>query len=115
MDEAFMVGSRVYGSPREDSDLDLVVPMAPDVAAKLYELAGLPLTGPLYFGKLNIIPATSDAQYEAWTDGLAVVLAEQEVKKQPVSMARARDIFRAFDAIHDNPSADSPAAEGGEF
>lgn len=99
-----MVGSRVYGTPREDSDFDLVVPMAPEVAAKLYELAGFDPNGPLYFGKLNIIPATSDAQYEAWVDGLAVAVAEQEATQKPLSRERAVEIFKAFRVINRTPS-----------
>lgn len=115
---AFMVGSRVYGAPREDSDLDLVVRMSPETAKALYEFAGQPETGPLHFGKLNIIPALDEDQFDAWIAGLVDVMHERETTGKPVPMERAREIFRSYDAIHGSPSgklaAERAAAQGAD-
>lgn len=108
---AFMVGSRVYGAPREDSDLDLVVRMTPDVAYELYKFAGQPMDGPLHFGKLNIIPALDQDQWEAWENGLLKVEMERNDTGKPVPMERAREIFRSFPAIHGSPSSPAPGLD----
>jgi len=109
----FLVGSHVYGTPRPDSDIDLVVRMEPEVAGRLYELAGQSPDGPLRFGKLNVIPALDDEQYRAWTRGLACVLALRSEGK-PVDCATARDIFRAEPAIHGTPSCTVPFTPDGD-
>lgn len=84
---AFATGSRVYGTPRPDSDLDLVVLVDSDDLARLRELADKTDTveqepddksypsDSLRFGKLNLICISSHAVFEAWrkaTDSLAL-------------------------------------------
>ena len=68
----FLTGSRVYGTPNEDSDIDLVVFGDP----KTFNLLKLMQDGIknvfnncLRFGKLNIIYCTDPTDYSVWWDG----------------------------------------------
>lgn len=76
MSESFLTGSRVYGSPREDSDYDLVVLIDKDDANRLAtgsddgigELAakyGQEVTN-LQFGKLNLILVYTQEEFDFW-------------------------------------------------
>lgn len=111
---AFLVGSHVYGAPRPDSDVDLVVRLAPETAAFLYAIAGQSPDGPLRFGKLNIICALDDAQYEAWVHGLADIIVQRAATCKPIDCATARDMFRVYDAIHGTPSCTVPFTPDGD-
>lgn len=102
MTEAFLIGSRVYGTPREDSDIDLVVRMDPETAAALCIASGVGVMAPLRFGPLNIIYAVTDEQYESWRLGLIDVLALKTRLGRPVTREEARDIFESYRAIHAN-------------
>lgn len=98
--KAFLIGSHVYGEPRPDSDIDLVIRIDPKEAFKLGDLGGWsggPLT-PIRFGKLNIIYAISDEQYECWVKGLADILA----LGRKVTREEAKEIFESYRAIHNN-------------
>ena len=108
----FLVGSHVYGTPRPDSDIDLVIRMTPEVATRLYELAGQSPDGPLRFGALNLIPALDDEQYAAWVKGLEQVMLLRQAGS--VSCAVARDVFRTEPAIHGTPSCTVPFTPDGD-
>lgn len=78
--KAFATGSRVFGEPRQDSDLDLVIlvdaftlnllqGMAEvDENAEATGYAGA-VSACLRFGKLNIIATTEVSLYLAWKEG----------------------------------------------
>ncbi len=51
---AFITGSRAYGTPREDSDIDLVVACSTDEISTLWELCEHP-HAKCVFGKLNLV------------------------------------------------------------
>lgn len=88
--QAFLTGSRVYGTPREDSDIDLVVPVSPETAARIIELAGEEAQPQGYegtqssvrFGDLNLLLVCSDAMYEAWRAGTDKLKAEAPVTRE---------------------------------
>ena len=97
---AFITGSRAYGVPRDDSDLDLVIFASP---ATLGIIRGLsdkvemdltdepsnegPEAGSFRFGKLNLICVTWKKAFQIWRDGtdylksVSPVTREQAVKE----------------------------------
>lgn len=94
MNSAFLTGSRVYGRPRDDSDVDLVVLMTKDEMAALarhgsdikdYGTGSLSVR----FGILNIVAVSSPAEYEAWRDSKNALLA-----RRPVTRDDAVDVTR---------------------
>lgn len=67
-----LTGSRVYGIPRDDSDIDLVLLVDPDTSDVLWEEAqGGKVSVPksVRFGILNLILETSPAKFAAWKEG----------------------------------------------
>lgn len=76
MSEAFITGSRAYGDPRLDSDVDLVIRCSPDLEATLRYLSDFKdptersnPTRPIRFGRLNLITCTTDEQFAVWRLG----------------------------------------------
>jgi len=98
---AFITGSRVYGTPREDSDLDLVV-LCDDQAHELLHLHGADgaLYAPVRFANLNIIVLRDPAQFEAWrktTENLkarAPVTREEACEAIKLACAEALGVFQ---------------------
>lgn len=90
--KAFLTGSRVYGTPTEDSDIDLVIYCESSTKEKLIELSDSGKM-PCMFGKLNIIFATNESQYSAWKE------ACQECKE--LSPLPKETAFKIHDRIRD--------------
>lgn len=79
--KAFVTGSRAYGLPGIDSDIDLVVLISTANLDRLLALGGtrpavpgdedyIAAGGtPLRFGSLNLICCTDKAQYDVWSEG----------------------------------------------
>ena len=68
MTTCLLTGSRVYGSPRIDSDVDLVVLVDKETAKKLEDLSDGG-TYPVKFGTLNLILVTDERSFEVWKEG----------------------------------------------
>ena len=76
--EIIFTGSRVYGRPKKDSDLDIVI-LCNDEEARLLNLvcdkekqrtANYPEGSfNLYFGNLNIIVTTDEGTFNSWKEG----------------------------------------------
>lgn len=95
--EAFVTGSRKYGTPTSESDIDLVVffdqeheyDLLCDLAEErgnvtcIEEYEGLVLT-PLRFGKLNLICCIQRDEWQCWRDG-----TKQLVDQKPVTRDQA--------------------------
>ena len=88
-----LTGSRVYGTPTKESDIDLVVLMSWDAAAALREQAdevgeyeGADLC--LRFGKLNLLVTSQVQMYNAWVRGTAQLFA-----RRPVTRDEARAVM----------------------
>ncbi len=87
----FLTGSRVYGTPREDSDTDLVVYVSQADLAILRATAGVaapdlkskyPEKGAtLMFGKLNLICVEDAAKFEAWRSATEALKARKPVTR----------------------------------
>lgn len=90
---SFLTGSRVYGQPKGNSDIDMVVRLSRVEAAMLSRLADssinregenreygeggeLPDMMTMRFGGLNIICCLTAGAYKAWKDGTKQCLDE---------------------------------------
>lgn len=107
---SFATGSRVYGQPREDSDLDLVIRMTerefndfvncltPKQLDELIEQRnkyGLLENGQavLRFGQLNLIICLQDRAFEAWRS--ATRIAQNRVRRNgPLSREQSVELFK---------------------
>lgn len=80
--KAFITGSRAYGKPTEESDLDLVILCTVGTELQLRRFADqLDDSRAIRFGKLNIITCTDDKQYSLWkycTEYLLAAMKEGE-------------------------------------
>ena len=97
---ALLTGSRAYGTPREDSDVDLVIRVR-DAAtlAAIREAADpvMPNQGhsaragrsSFRFGDLNLIVCHTDAEYAVWAAGTAEL-----VDRAPVAREEAVAVFK---------------------
>lgn len=84
---AIVTGSRVYGTPKPDSDIDLVVLVTKDDIRAMRDLADEDnstdyenpdygaggLTASLRFGKLNLLCCTTPEQVDVWRRGTAAL------------------------------------------
>lgn len=112
---AVVTGSRAYGDPRPDSDVDLVVLCSEVDIALLRELADGQEAGPrhpsggpddasLRFGRLNLIAVASPKRFEQWRLDTALLRlrAEREgrrlTREEAVGFMRLRDRARAEEA-----------------
>ncbi len=74
MSESFLTGSRAYGTPREDSDVDLAVlcgcPVALQNLTRYADRAGGSPNGregvTLVYGRLNLLLFANPQTFEAW-------------------------------------------------
>lgn len=87
---AFLTGSRAYGTPRPDSDVDLCVLLSHDeleaLALQAPQSNGEPASGDendasLRFGRLNIIAMTDPSRFEAWKEATAELVARKPVTR----------------------------------
>ncbi len=92
----FVTGSRAYGTPREDSDLDIVLPVSVEDYVKIFTLAN-PTTpideyAPVRFGNLNFILINID-QEKGRTEYESFVQAYQELMPmKPVTREYAKEV-----------------------
>lgn len=94
---ALLTGSRVYGTPHEKSDVDLVILMDPNDASCLGSIMGAEKGEPddcyptIQFkaGMLNVIVETNPEKLSAWKKGTAM-LAE----RAPVTREDAVELFK---------------------
>ena len=90
MIESFFTGSRIYGTPRPDSDLDMVVNRdkltSPEEAA--FEAVSAEDAGQHRIGQLQII-FQDTAGFYRWQRALALCLEEA-----PITRARAIEIHK---------------------
>ncbi len=105
--ESFLTGSRVYGTPRDDSDVDLVVLLSvrdkdilsefidnQEEATDRYEGHGTNYV----MGKLNLICVTTQVEFDIWKKG-----TEDLKAIAPVTREFAVDYFRKLrDKTYEN-------------
>lgn len=93
MSGAFITGSRAYGNPRPDSDIDLVVRMDEATLAILRLLNESGNDNVIRFGNLNIIPALSDADYAVWVVGTKQLIRRKECFGESISRDDAKGLL----------------------
>ena len=86
---SFMTGSRVYGTPSNSSDVDLVVLMNQNEINDLIAYSDLKRC-PIRYGNLNIIALNSLCEYHKWENAMIQCLTEA-----PVTRERAVEIHKA--------------------
>ena len=67
MSRAFLTGSRVYGEPHDESDIDLVILVDYKALKALKNFSESKKT--IRFGKLNIIACQTEAEMAVWRVG----------------------------------------------
>lgn len=108
---SFITGSRAYGKPKEDSDVDLVVLVGSEQLEILKSLAdnvinkldeedevsdGGPNAASLRFGKLNLIAVTTDNGFAVWRAGTSFLEIERQKTDKPILRKRAIEVFTAL-------------------
>lgn len=92
---AILTGSRRYGTPHADSDIDLVVLVDEKTLTELIEQSD-PIIGMekkmtdyatagacgLRFGKLNLLVCTKERQFAQWALGSAVLAEQKPVTRE---------------------------------
>lgn len=110
MERAFVTGSRKYGTPKADSDIDLVVLVSPadllllqkeaDIECKPHiprgNSDGGPMSDSLRFGKLNLIAVTWNQAFEAWKKGTEELLARTQERMAPIEREEAVALFKSL-------------------
>jgi predicted nucleotidyltransferase len=86
---AFVTGSRRYGYPKPDSDLDIVVLVDPADLELMKQVASAAVIAPeeykgsgavsMRFGKLNLICTTRKEAYDVWLEGTEELDARKPV------------------------------------
>jgi predicted nucleotidyltransferase len=91
---AFLTGSRVYGTPREDSDIDLAVLMSSAELGALLRLADPEAQGHEYedgvsirFGNLNLIVFCAKDEFDAWRSATQELIARKPVTRAEAVLA----------------------------
>ncbi len=81
MNPFFLTGSKAYGTPREDSDTDIAVFIAPDLVAEIEDIVQVrPNRGVLTCGKTQFLVFTDRAEFELWRKG-----TDDLIKLKPVT------------------------------
>lgn len=93
---AFITGSRAYGKPQPESDIDLVIRVESSTADNLEELSGVKNGEPVRFGKLNLILCRTDEEYALWKMGTAQMLHEKRIYKQSFSQIDAKNVLNTL-------------------
>lgn len=112
---AFVTGSRVYGTPRPDSDADVVIFIPHKQVHLIRELADGPTAEDtkyalmnagwcLRFGRLNLICVENEEQYKIWRDGTRHL--RHKAKSHPVSREFAMEFMRS---LREGPSEEEEA------
>lgn len=99
---SFLTGSRVYGTPHEDSDVDLVVLVTEEEKQKLIEESDSGLL-PCRYGLLNVIAVTSEAELQKWVNA-----RDECIASAPIDRNAAVSIHKKHGATGFGVSKDAP-------
>lgn len=95
---AFIAGSRAYGTPRKNSDTDLVILVTPETRAKLEELNENDRENEygysqIRFGGLNIVALVDQEEFDVWKQ-TTWELVQKKQEGTPTGHDEACEIFR---------------------
>jgi hypothetical protein len=114
----FITGSWMYGSPRPDSDIDLVLP-----PMDTHPTLGRPAmyqqlisnsdnaAQPIKYGKLNLILCSTQKQYDLWKQG-TIELRSRSIVFGPIARQAAID---HFDALFESHGLSKSTSDSGEY
>ena len=98
---AFLTGSRVYGTPRPESDTDLMVLLS-SAEVELLAASQIPSAKPnsgngsnwgsFRFGNLNVIATCDPALFEVWRR-----CTDELLERKPVTRAQAVEHFKKLE------------------
>jgi hypothetical protein len=114
---AFITGSHAYGTPREDSDIDLVIFASEETREFLAKKLGEGVedygdgTCQLKIGALNLIVCSNSSRHAAWAKGTAQLIAEAKPGNwggvtAPVTRERAVEVFKSLGISGDEPQVE---------
>ena len=94
---AFITGSHAYGTPDEDSDVDLVVLVqsGANTDEKLRELADDPYSTPVMYGDLNLIICTDPVQFTVW-HAATIYMARNKKNHGPYDKDQAKKVLDQY-------------------
>lgn len=112
---AFITGSRAYGSPRPNSDIDLVIRVDSRTRLMLETLSDNPKTDKygsviVRFGRLNLLLCETDEEFATWVVGTNKMLVD---KRKGISTNRD-DAKNLFDMLRDMIGIQETGGSGGE-
>jgi predicted nucleotidyltransferase len=108
---AFITGSRAYGTTKPNSDIDLVI-RVDEETAKILQLFSESKTA-VRFGKVNLILCTTDEEYAVWLLG---TMEMKESVSKPFDKVAAKEIFdelRARVGVKDKAQSGKEEEEDG--
>lgn len=102
---SFITGSRAYGEPKENSDIDLVVFVSDSDLQLLCECGGVSLedakeeyreadSASIRFGKLNLIAVANPNYFNAWKRVTDTLVKRKAVNRKPVKRDEAVTAFK---------------------
>lgn len=105
MTSAFLTGSRAYGTPRPDSDVDIVVPVQKDAVEKIkaaLKAAGIDTSGTEEYadfafrvGLVNVLLVPPEVAEKVWKAGTEFLIGQA-----PVTREKAVETFKALESLH---------------
>lgn len=107
---AHLTGSRVYGTPRVDSDVDLCVLLPPEDARIIGAEADVPhqleddqLSFPVRYGKLNLLVCVDEFTFMQWERVRSLLMIQK-----PVTRDEAKTMFQSFGLTHGSEAERKP-------
>ena len=86
---SFITGSHVYGTPREDSDLDLVCLLATPQERALLQQHSEGEGNVLRFGRLNIIAPETEGEFAVWRFATEALQLKGGATGEPITREEA--------------------------
>ena len=94
---SFVTGSHAYGTPRPDSDIDLVVLVSPEDMSRLVKMDpdsnadryGVMCSSYLRYGNLNLLAVDNEIDFAVWLVGTQELIA-----RKPVTRDEAVEVFK---------------------
>jgi hypothetical protein len=96
--KAFITGSRAYGSPTPQSDVDLVVLVDSETLVKLRSLSDTWRDGSIRFGNLNLVALDSEQQFKLWEQGTQTLIDKSKLERRPITKIEAKQHFKSIGA-----------------
>lgn len=89
----FITGSRAYGQPNAESDVDLVL-LVDDLTTFTLTQQSETKAVPVRYGNLNLILCHSEEEYDAWEKFTQDMIEKARTTGEPVSSDEAKEVFR---------------------